>query len=217
MYNKLGYSCSNCTRARQTSSYVRILHASPDAPAVDIYVNNNLVARDVTYQEFTQYIPLAGGLYNIKVYPRGTTTNPVIDTNVNIPPRSIFTIAATGMLANIDLTLVPEPPINKLPGEVYIRFVHLSPNAPNVDITLPNGTKLFTDIEYKEIPSYIRVAPGTYELQARLTGTDTVVLRVPNVNLRLGNIYTVYAVGLVNGTPPLQVLIPLDGSTYLQI
>jgi hypothetical protein len=30
----------------QTSdSYVRILHASPDAPAVDIYADGNLIAR----------------------------------------------------------------------------------------------------------------------------------------------------------------------------
>lgn len=214
------HNCSSCKgkhRVAPSYSYVRVLHASPDAPGVDIYVNNNPIARNVTYKSFTQYFPLAGGLYNIKVYPAGTKVNPVIDVNVNIPPRSIFTVAATGMLADIDLTLVPEPPIGKLPNETFVRVVHLSPNTPSVDITLPNGTKLFTDVEYKEITDYQRVRPGQYEFQARPTGTDNVVLTVPNINLRAGNIYTVYVVGLFNGRPPLQVLIPLDGSTYLQV
>lgn len=217
MYYQRPCTCKSNYRQAPSYSYVRVLHASPDAPGVDIYVNDVIAARDVTYREFTQYIPLAGGLYNIKVYPTGTKTTPVINTNVNIPPRSIFTVAATGMLANIGLTLVPEPPINRIPGTAYVRVVHLSPNAPHVDVTLPNGTKIFSDIEYKEISDYLPTRPGRFEVQARVAGTNNVILTVPNIVLRPNNIYTVYMIGLFNGTPSLQVLIPLDGSTYLQV
>lgn len=211
--------CSNRAQCRvaHTNSYVRILHASPDAPGVDVYVNNRLIARDVTYREFTQYIPIAGGLYNIKLYPTGQTANPVVDTNVNIPPRSIFTIAATGQLANLDLTLSVEPPVNRLPGETLLRFAHLSPGTVNVDALLSDGTILANDIEYKEVTDYRRIRPGVYEFQFRPTGTDATVLTVPNINLRAGNIYTIYIVGLSQGSPSLQVLIPLDGNTYLQV
>ena len=217
MYNQSGCPCNKQYRVAQTSSYIRILHASPDAPGVDVYVNNVLTASDVTYKEFTPYVPLAGGLYNIKAYRTGTKVNPVINTNVNIPPSSIFTLAVTGMLKDIALTLVQEPPIQRLPSETFIRFAHLSPDTPHVDITLRNGEKLFSDVEYKEVTDYIPVKPGTYEIQARLAGTNNVILTVPNMNLRAGNIYTVYAVGLLNGKPGLQVLIPLDGSTYLKV
>ncbi|MGB7605150.1 MAG: DUF4397 domain-containing protein [Lutisporaceae bacterium] len=217
MYNQTWYPYEKQSRVAPMSSYIRVLHSSPDAPGVDIYVNENLIARDVIYKEFSPYIPIVGGLYNVKVYPTGTKINPVIDTNINIPPSSIFTIAATGRLAEIGLTLVPEPPIKRLPDETFIRFVHLSPDAPNVDITLPDGTKLFNDIEYKEIASYIPIKPGKYELQARTFGTNNVILTVPNINFKPGKIYTVYLVGLTTGKPSLQVLIPLDGSTYLQV
>ncbi len=206
----------NQNRVAPMSSYIRILHASPDAPGVDIYVNENLIARDVIYKEFSPYIPIVGGLYNVKVYPTGTKIKPVIDTNVNIPPSSIFTVAATGKLADIGLTLVPEPPIKRLPNETFLRFVHLSPEAPNVDIT-SNNTKLFSDIEYKEIAPYIPIKPGKYELQIMTVGTNNIILTVPNINLKPGKIYTVYFVGLTTGEPSLQVLIPLDGSTYLPV
>lgn len=217
MYNPYGSPCKKQYRVTHTNSFIRGLHASPNAPAVDIYVNNVLTGKDVAYKEFTQYIPLAGGLYNIKAYPTGTKVNPVIDTNVNIPPNSIFTIALTGMLADIALTLVQEPPIQRLPSETFVRIAHLSPNTPNVDITLPNGTNLFSDVEYKEVTDYIPIRPGVYELQARRVGTNNIILTVPNTNLRSGNIYTVYIVGLESGSPTLQVLIPLDGSTYLKV
>jgi hypothetical protein len=217
MYSQRKCPCKTQTRESNTNSFVRGLHASPDAPAVDIYVNNNLIASDVIYKEFTKYFPLAGGLYNIKIYPTGKTTNPVIDQNVNIPPRTIFTIAAIGMLSGIELSLIPEPPINRLPSETFVRVAHLSPNAPNVDVALPNGNKLFSDVEYREVTDYIRIRPGTYELQVKQAGTNNIILDVPNTNLRFGNIYTVYLIGVANGKPPLQVLIPLDGSTYLNV
>ena len=57
--------------------------------------------------------------------------------------------------------------------------------------------------------------PSTYRLQARIAGTDQVILDVPNINLTANRYYTVYAVGLPVGQPPLQVLIPLDGQSYL--
>lgn len=217
MYNQTWYPYEWQSRVAPMSSYIRILHSSPDAPGVDIYVNENLIARNLIYKEFSPYIPIVGGLYNVRAYPTGTKTNPVIDQNINIPPSSIFTIAVTGRLAEIGLTLVPEPPIKRLPSETFIRFVHLSPDAPHVDVTLPDGTRLFSDIEYKEIPSYIPIKPGRYELQARKYGTDEVILTVPNINFGSGKIYTMYLVGLTTEKPPLQLLIPLDGSTYLQI
>jgi hypothetical protein len=209
--------CPNQEKCRvaNSHSYVRALHASPDAPAVDIYVNDNLVARGLRYRDFTPYVPLAGGLYNIKVFQTGTITNPVIDKNVNIPPSSIFTLAATGMLRDIGLTLIPEPPVKREPYDTFLRFIQLSPDSPNVDLYLANGTRLFENVEYKEITDYIPFRPGIYEFRVRLTGTQEVILTVPNANLRQGNVYSIYMIGLKNGDPSLQVLIPLDGSTYL--
>lgn len=198
--------------SRQPDSYVRILHASPDAPPVDIYANGNLIAKNLAYKQLTDYVSVKPGEYIIQVYPAGQKLNPVINTNLTVPPKSSFTIAAVGKLANISLLPIMEvymPMVDKRGS--YIRFAHLSPNAPAVDITLPDGTKLFSDVSYKQYTDYISVAPGNYTLQARPTGSNQVVLTVPNVKLLPGTIYTVYAVGLVGETPPLDAIISVDG------
>lgn len=200
-------------------SYIRVLHASPNAPAVDIYVNNNPTFRNIAYRKFSDYIPLTGGgLYNIKVFPAGNKTNPIINQNLFIPDGKIFTVAAIGEAPNISLFPIEDTPLVPIvQGKASVRFAHLSPDAPNVDITLPNGTKLFENVGYKGVTKYIPLSAGTYTVQARPTGTDKVVLTVPNIRLLPNNFYTLYAVGFASKTPGLQLLIPLDGNSYLQL
>ena len=198
-------------------SYIRALHASPGAPGVDIYLNQNLVTKNLTYTNFTPYLGISPGMYSVKVYPAGMTNNPVINTNIDIRPNSIYTAAAIGRLNDIELYPIPDPVISPVPNKTRIRFVHLSPNAPAVDITLANGSVLFSDVMYKEYTTYISLPPGRYTLQARATGTENILLNVPNVVLRPSRNLSIYAVGLIGETPPLQVLIPLDGSSYLPI
>lgn len=194
------------------NSYVRVLHASPDAPSVDIYANGDMIVENLAYKELTNYLPVMPGNYNIQVYPAGQKMTPVIDTNVMVKPQSSYTLAANGMLKNISLLPIMEPYVNMMnSGKSYIRFVHLSPNAPSVDITLPDGTVLFRNVAFKDITEYMAVDPGIYTLQVRPTGSNQVVLTVPNVMLYPDMVYTVYAVGLVGDTPSLEALLETDG------
>lgn len=207
----------NYYRDEVMKSYIRILHASPKSPPVDIYINDKPVVTNLRYKDFSEYLPVRSGNYNIKVYTAGKTFKPIIDTSFFVPPNEIYTISAIGTRPE-DLSLLPikEPLLESNIGKTYIKFAHLSPNAPNVDLTLPNGNILFKNVGYKENTDYIEVPPGKYAVEARLTGTDTPVLYVPNIHLKPRRFYTIYAVGLVGDNPPLQVLIPLDGNSYIE-
>lgn len=196
-------------------SYVRVLHASPDAPPVDIYVNDQLIYSKLKYQEFTEYIPVTPGQYNVKVYATGTTKDPVIDTIIDVVANQDYTIAATGLLKDIKALVVHDTALLLPANSGQVKVVHLSPNAPAVDVTLPDGTILFKDIEYKEVSNNLIVPSSKYTIQLRVNGTDQVVLTVPNVLIKPDKYYTVYAVGLVgNQETPLQVLIALDKASY---
>ena len=202
-------------RVATMNSYIRVLHSSPKSPAVDVYINDILKFKNLTYGSFTDYVEVISGDYNIKLYPAGTKITPVLNKNIFIPPEKIYTAAAIGTLPNIDLLLVLEPKVNNPSNNAYIKFAHLSPNAGAVDVTLPDGKILFKNVKYKESTDYIEVPPGTYTLEVKPTGTQTIALYVPNVRLKSQHFYTVYAIGLAGGNPGLQALIPLDGSSYL--
>jgi len=202
---------------RQENSYVRLLHASPNSPAVDVYANGNAIARNLTYRQFTPYLTLPAGRYSIRVFPAGQTANPVLATDIDIAGRSILTAAVVGILPGISLFVNPDPVIPKQPGRVLLRFTHLSPNAPNVDVALQDGTRLFSNVGYRQTGSYVPLRPGVYIFRIFPAGTQQTVLYVPNIRLRPNRFYTIYAIGLAGGTPPLQVLIPLDGNSYINV
>ncbi len=85
-------------------------------------------------------------------------------------------------------------------GNAHVRFIHLSPDAPAVDITTTTGAIVFGNKSFKEFTAFTPLATGTYDLQVRLQGTDTVVLDLPGIALADGNIYTVFAKGFVAGS-----------------
>lgn len=202
---------------REQKSYARILHASPDAPAVDIYVNNEKTVENLKYKDFTSYLELKPGKYNVKVFPAGKKNNPVINTDLEVKPNMILTIAAVGKLRNISLLPIPEPIIPLPQGTVGLKAVHLSPDAPAVDIVLNDNTKLFEDVSFKQYTHYMPLRPGTYNFKVNVAGTNNTALYVPNQTFQPNRFYSFYIVGLVEGEPGLEALTPLDGNSYLKL
>ena len=199
-------------------SYMRILNASPmPNNSVDVYLNTVLLASDISYQEFTPYIPLAEGTYNVSIFPVGKKTGALVTDTINIKGHSVYTLAFAGEHSNYSIEEYLEPKIAIPPGKALIRFSHLSPDAPAVNLTLSNGDVLFSDVRYEDLTDYRELPSGTYTLQLRLPGTNQVVLTVPNALFKSGRYYTIYAVGMVSGNPPLQLLLPLDGNSYIKM
>lgn len=197
------------------SAHARILHASPNTPGVDVYANGSLLARNLTYKSFTPYLKLPPGNYDVKVFLTGNVTNPIAEKRLEIAPKSIATIAAINLRENLDLLPIVETDGIIKNNLSLVRFVHLSPNSPRVNVTLGNGEVLFKNIGYKEITGYLPIQSINHTFQLRDPNSGNIILNVPNAHLRPNRFYTLYAVGLSNGTPPLQMLIPLDGISYL--
>lgn len=195
---------------QQMNSKIRVLHAVPNAPAVDVYANDNLIVKNLAYKEMSPYLTVPAGNYNIKVYPTGETTNPVIDSTVYVPENSIYNIAAIGELPDISLYPIQEPTSANKTGMSCVRFIHLSPDAPPVDIKLPDGTIVFSNVPFKSIANYTCVPSGTYTFTVNPAGTDNVVLTVPNVKLNPNTFYTIYAVGLVGDKPNIEALLAAE-------
>lgn len=200
---------------QNNDSYIRILHAVPKAPVVDVYANDKIIARKLPFGTFTEYQKLPTGTYKLSVYPTGKRTNPLFSSALTLTTQSINTIALIGTPTSISLFPIIDPIQEIESSKVCVRFAHLSPDAPAVDITTQGGNVLFDDVSYEEITDYLCVDPGRFNIQARVAGTDQIVLRVPNLRLYPNRFYTIYAVGLAKGTPKLQVLVPLDGNTYI--
>ena len=205
------YSNNGNTGGQNRMGYVRVMHAVPGAPNVDIYANDELIANNLAYSDVTDYVSLPEGNYKISLYAAGSKNSPIVSNMLKVNRNAALTVAAIGMPNNIGLIAISDADIPMKQNQAMIRFLHLSPNAPAVDITLPDGTILFRNVAYKHITSYMNVVPTNYTLQVRASGTDTIVLTVPDVELSEHQYVTVYAIGLVGSSPELEALLLADG------
>lgn len=197
------------------SSYIRMLHASTDMYPFDIYVNDNCIREGLSYCGFTEYLPVEN-YCNVRVCPAGTKGVSYVDTAVNIPGHAVYTLAVVRREKGYELVPISDRPPHLHRDRANIKFVNLSHDVHGADAYLHDGTMLFSNVPFKGITQYTTLHPGTYTLQIRHNGTGSTVLHVPNQNLSRAKVYTAYAVGMNGGKPPLQLLTPLDGSSYLE-
>jgi LPXTG-motif cell wall-anchored protein len=192
---------------------VRVVHASPDAPAVDVWVNGAVAFSNAPFKGITDYAVLEPGSYNVQVSPTGATEPIVIDANLDLATQTDYTVVAVGTLENIEPLVLIDNNSAPAVGKAHVRFVHASPDAPAVDIAVANGGPvLFSDVAFKGVGDYLPVDAGTYDLEARLAGTDAVALSVPGVTLEDGTVYTIFAMGLASGEPALTAVPSVDAS-----
>ncbi|MEJ8801026.1 DUF4397 domain-containing protein [Pontibacter sp. H249] len=82
---------------------VMVIHASPDAPAVDLYVDDAKVnTTALNYPNNTGYLDVESGSRNFKVTPAGLpASSAVIDADVDLDEDKAYSVFAIDRVANI--------------------------------------------------------------------------------------------------------------------
>lgn len=208
-FSMIGCSDDNTTTPTATQkANLMVVHASPDAPQVDIYVDGTKVRDTLSFPGNTSYLQINSGTRNIKVNVAGTNTTVIGPVDLSFNANTNTSIFAIDSVSKISPLVVSDDLTAPASGKAHIRFIHLSPNAPGVDVSVtgqPQGTGLFTNRTFNKTitgseSSFTPVDAGTYNLEVRLANTLTVVLPLPGITLTAGKIYTVFASGFVGGS-----------------
>lgn len=193
---------------------VRVMHASPDAPAVDIFVDGQKAVTALTFPKDTGYVSLPAGARNVKVFVSPSTGTGVaaLEATLTVVAGKDYTVLAVGQLSNSTLALLPLEDNNASPaeGKAHIRLIHASPDAPAVNVAVAGTqTNVFANVAFKGVGTYTPVAAASYDLNVNVASSGQTVKTV--AGLRLGNkgVYTAVAVGLA-GNNTLQVIPLVD-------
>lgn len=180
---------------------VNVIHASPDAPGVDLLVDNAKVnTSPLNFPANTGYLQVPAGSRNVKVNAAGTTTT-VINADLDLAAKASYSVFAIDEVANISALVLADDLTAPAAGKAHVRFVHLSPDAPAVDVALSSsGAVVFGNQTFKGYTDFTPLDAGSYDLDVRLAGTSTVALDLPTITLESGKIYTVFAKGFVGGS-----------------
>lgn len=197
-------------------SRVRVVHASPDAPGVDVLVDNAVVLSNVSYLGVSAYLDVPSGGRNFKVNAAGTAST-VIDANADLADGGDYTVIASGPVAAIEPIVLEDDNSAPAAGNVRVRAIHGAPSAPAVDIyiTAPGAdlateTPALTNVVFGDVADYLEAPAGTYQVRVTPAGTKTVVIDSGALALASGQVRTAIAVDAAGGGPPFDLLLLED-------
>lgn len=134
--------------AQGAKAKVRVAHASPDTPDVDVFVDGDRVLSDVPFTTVSGYLELPADEYTVAIAAASNATSPdeaetvVFEGEIELDAEE-YTIAAIGEVAELlgedsvsGKAFRPDIFTDKLgildDGDGRVRVYHASPGAPAV-------------------------------------------------------------------------------------
>jgi Domain of unknown function (DUF4397) len=159
--------------AQDAVGYVRLAHLSPDTPKVDVYLDKfgdssfkEQVFPHVGYGDSSKYMALPVGTYTIAMRAENAPASspPVITTQVTVEDGKAYTVAGVGKFAALGLKVLTDDLSRPTGGKAKVRVIQASVKAPIIDVSLPDGTSIGSNVAFATTTDYQIVSPGTWTL-----------------------------------------------------
>jgi FlaG/FlaF family flagellin (archaellin) len=192
-------------------AYVRILHASPDAQAVDVYVNGELQLSDVAFQDGTGYLKLSDGNANIELRLVGTDTV-AASYAASLNSNAYYAAIAVNQASELDITVLDETDV-VTDGDIDLRVLHAAPAASSTDVDVfvsePDAelgaTPQVNALSYLSNQLIEGVEDGSYQIRVTADGSSDVIYDSGSIRVRDDAI--VVAVNSEQGRSPVSLLV----------
>jgi hypothetical protein len=93
---------------------VRFVNASPNAGNLDVSVGDSISFSAKAFKTISLFVAGGAGIKEVKIFPSGSTTNPLVDTSITFQADNLYTIFSKGQLNgkgssafNVGVTLNP--------------------------------------------------------------------------------------------------------------
>ena len=213
-----------------SSTRVRVLHASPQAPILDAVLNFERIAKFLHYLDLSDYVGIEVNEHTFELRKSDTTgqIDPrwFVRTFLSVEQNQRYTILAVdsfpdrfdgtgtrvfGRRGGIEPLTLLDDPTPPPAASARMRFVDASPSTLLVDVYLTapgadlnTATPTFRALTFKSVATYITLPAGLYELRVTIAGTKTVLLDENSFLLSAGTVQTVVMLdGPAGGAPAI--------------
>jgi hypothetical protein len=187
---------------------VQIVHAAPfadslEGTSVTVTVNGAPVLENFLFKDFTDYLELPAGDYDLAVIPTGAS-DPAIEASVTLDAGTDYTVIAVGDGVNQDLALWPlvDNVDASGSGSLNIRIVHAAPFAADladteVSIRTAEGVVVndLVGVPYFAQSGFFPIPAGNYDLKVASNDGQTNLIDPLAADLPAGVNLTVIAIG----------------------
>lgn len=193
---------------------LRVFHASPDAPNVDVLLDGARIVENAPYTAATDFLEVDAGHRRIQVQAAGTDTT-VIDARVDLADDTDYVVIASNKVASIAPIVATADRSAPAAGQARVRVFHGAPSAPAVDVyvvapgaSIASASPVLANVPFGAISAYLTVPAGSYDVKVTVAGTKTVAIKADGLAVGDGLVAMVAALDASGGGAPfaLQVL-----------
>ncbi|MBE8715511.1 DUF4397 domain-containing protein [Sphingobacterium hungaricum] len=177
------------------------INAIPGSKGLDLYVDDirlNKSTENFDFGAFMNYRSVYPGQRALHLVQPGATVNNAYATkSLNFAETKYHTVFITGTNSSEILLAVDEI---KTPdaGKISIRFVNLSPDAPELNFQYGENTVSdFSNLKYQAVSSFVELTSGMTSCRINSRSTNFKELAF-DYNFADRGVYTVFVKGLLN-------------------
>jgi hypothetical protein len=148
----------------------RVVHASPDAPPLDVYLDDIPIVSDTIFGTASRYLPLDAGDRIISIVPSGGSLEQqaLAQATVTLEEGQFLLVLIQGYLNEITVsTTAVETTPQEEAGYARLRLIQAVPDVPLGDLLLPDGQVIFDDAVSLTSSSYEAFQAGQHQLSFR--------------------------------------------------
>src|SRR5215210_3876048 len=181
----------------EADATLRVIHASPGAPEVDVLLDGQTLLQGVPYGTASSYSTLTPEEHRVQIVPSGQTADAaVVDETIDAAPGQAYLVAVFGLLNDIGGAVYDVDLSEIEPGTARVRLLNLSPDAGAVDLLETGGDEWFGGVDLGDASDYRDIAPGTYSADVR-GDDDRSLLTVNELPFEETRVYDVVVLGQI--------------------
>lgn len=192
------------------SAHTVFVNTIPNGASYSFFIDEFRVSsQTISFSFALPAIYVTAGTKKVDLVPRNGI--PAFTDTITFKSTYFYTIFTTQQATtDPEFFIVEDSPANlQTPpaGKAKVRFVNLSPDAPNTDLYFDGGANIITNLPYKTSSDFVTVDAGVFDFDFRETGTTTTKFK-KHVAIESGRIYTVFSLGLwnaVSGYPEIDL------------
>lgn len=188
--------CKKSSTTTQSIGNLSMVNASPTSATYDVYADDvKMNGAALPFGGQIKYLPFLSGdhTFRFTVAGRGET---LFTKTTSIAQNAYVSFYLINRASSFDAFVVSDDLSASSTDKAFVRLVHVSPDAPAMDLAVKGGSAIFTGKAYKTSSGFAQLSPAkqTYEIK---DANGVVKATLTDITFTAGRYYTILVSGFV--------------------